>query len=56
MEDNMDKVVFRSWCRAWMRMSQIFFDHKKLVAATSVPDRGILGAGTVITIKGQPQA
>jgi hypothetical protein len=35
--------------------SQVFFDHKKLVAGDVFMIEWIPGAGTVITIKGQPQ-
>ncbi len=55
MEDNMDKAAFSKLVPGVMRMSQIFFDHKKLVAGDSFLIEWIPGAGTVITIKGQPQ-
>ena len=35
MEDNMDKAAFSKLVPGVMRMSQIFFDHKKLVAGDS---------------------
>lgn len=55
IEDNMDKAAFSKLVPGVMRMSQIFFDHKKLVAGDSFLIEWIPGAGTIITIKGQPQ-
>ncbi len=55
IEDNMDKAAFSKLVPGVMRMSQIFFDHKKLVAGDSFLIEWVPGAGTVITIKGQPQ-
>lgn len=55
IEDNMDKAAFSKLVPGVMRMSQIFFDHKKLVAGDAFMIEWIPGVGTVITIKGQPQ-
>ncbi len=55
IEDNMDKAAFSKLVPGVMRMSQVFFDHKKLVAGDVFMIEWIPGAGTVITIKGQPQ-
>jgi hypothetical protein len=55
IEDNMDKAAFSKLVPGVMRMSQVFFDHKKLIAGDVFMIEWIPGAGTVITIKGQPQ-
>lgn len=55
MEDNMDKAAFSRLIPGVMRMSQIFSDHKKLVAGDQFMIDWIPGTGTVITVKGKPQ-
>ena len=55
VEDNSPRSEMSKLIPGLMRMSQIFFDHKKLVAGDSFLIEWIPGAGTVITIKGQPQ-
>jgi hypothetical protein len=52
MEDNMDKAAFSKLVPGVLRMSQIFSDHKKLVAGDSFLIDWIPGTGTVITVKG----
>ena len=55
MEDNMDRAAFSKLIPGVMRMSQIFSDHKKLVAGDQFQIDWIPGTGTVITVKGKPQ-
>jgi hypothetical protein len=55
MEDNMDKAAFSKLVPGVLRMSQIFSDHKKLVAGEQFAIDWVPGTGTVITVKGQPQ-
>lgn len=55
MEDNMDKAAFSKLIPGVLRMSQIFSDHKKLVAGDAFSIDWIPGTGTVITVKGVPQ-
>jgi hypothetical protein len=55
MEDNMDKAAFSKVVPGVMRMSQIFSDHKKLVAGDNFLIDFIPGTGTIITVKGKPQ-
>ncbi|MEP6824676.1 MAG: chalcone isomerase family protein [Ramlibacter sp.] len=55
IEDNMDKAAFSKLIPGVLRMSQIFSDHKKLVAGDSFLIDWIPGAGTVISVKGIPQ-
>lgn len=55
MEDNMDRAAFSKLIPGVLRMSQIFSDHKKLVAGDQFMIDWIPGTGTVITVKGQPQ-
>lgn len=55
VEDNMEKSAFSKMIPGLMRMSQIFTDHKKLVAGDSFTIEWIPGTGTIISVKGQPQ-
>ena len=55
MEDNMDKAAFSKLIPGVLRMSQIFSDHKKLVAGDQFMIDWIPGTGTLITVKGKPQ-
>ena len=55
MEDNMDRAAFSRLIPGVLRMSQIFSDHKKLVAGDQFQIDWIPGTGTIITVKGKPQ-
>lgn len=55
MEDNMDRAAFSKLVPGVLRMSQIFSDHKKLVAGDAFSIDWVPGTGTVITVKGMPQ-
>jgi len=55
MEDNMDRAAFSKLVPGVLRMSQIFSDHKKLVAGDAFSIDWIPGTGTVITVKGVVQ-
>ena len=55
MEDNMDRAAFSKLVPGVLRMSQIFSDHKKLVAGDAFSIDWIPGTGTVITVKGKVQ-
>ena len=55
MEDNMDKAAFSKLIPGVLRMSQVFSDHKKLVAGDTFSIDWVPGTGTVITVKGVPQ-
>ncbi|RZJ15985.1 MAG: hypothetical protein EOO54_18000 [Haliea sp.] len=55
IEDNMDKAAFSKLIPGVMRMSQIFSDHKKLVAGDTFSIDWIPGTGTIINVKGIPQ-
>ena len=55
MEDNMDRAAFSKLIPGVLRMSQIFSDHKKLVAGDQFQIDWTPGTGTVITLKGKPQ-
>lgn len=55
VEDNMEKSAFSKMIPGLMRMSQIFTDHKKLVAGDNFTIEWIPGTGTIISVKGQPQ-
>ncbi|MGE0498639.1 MAG: chalcone isomerase family protein [Ramlibacter sp.] len=55
MEDNMDKAAFSKLIPGVLKMSQIFSDHKKLVAGDTFAIDWIPGTGTVITVKGKAQ-
>ncbi len=55
MEDNMDRAAFSKLVPGVLRMSQVFSDHKKLVAGDTFSIDWVPGTGTVITVKGVPQ-
>lgn len=55
MEDNMDKASFSKLIPGVLRMSQIFSEHKKLVAGDQFTIDWVPGTGTVISVKGKPQ-
>jgi hypothetical protein len=55
VEDNMDKAAFSKLIPGVLRMSQIFTDHKKLNAGESFTIEWVPGAGTIVSVKGQPQ-
>ena len=55
VEDNMEKAAFSKMIPGLLRMSQIFTDHKKLVAGDNFTIEWIPGTGTIISVKGQPQ-
>jgi hypothetical protein len=56
IEDNMEKAAFSKLIPGVLRMSQIFSDYKKLNAGESFQIDWIPGTGTVLTIRGVPQA
>lgn len=55
MEDNMDRATFVQLIPGIMRMSQIFSDHKKLMAGDSFTLDWIPGQGLSIAVKGKVQ-
>ncbi|MEQ1659040.1 MAG: chalcone isomerase family protein [Hylemonella sp.] len=55
MEDNMDRAAFVQLVPGIMRMSQIFSDHKKLMAGDSFTLDWIPGQGLSIAVKGKVQ-
>jgi len=55
MEDNMDKASFSKLVPGVLRMSQIFSEHKKLMAGDQFTIDWVPGTGTVISVKGKPQ-
>lgn len=55
MEDNMDRAAFVQLIPGIMRMSQIFSDHKKLVAGDSFTLDWLPGQGLSIAVKGKVQ-
>ena len=55
MEDNMDRAAFSKLIPGVLRMSQIFSDHKKLLAGEVFTVDWLPGTGTVVTVKGVPQ-
>jgi len=55
MEDNMDRAAFIQLIPGIMRMSQIFSDHKKLVAGDSFTLDWLPGQGLSIAVKGKVQ-
>jgi len=55
MEDNMDKASFSKLIPGVLRMSQIFSEHKKLVAGDQFTIDWVPGTGTIISVKGKPQ-
>ena len=55
MEDNMEKAAFSKLIPGVMRMSQVFSDHKKLMAGDTFSMEWVPGAGSIITVKGVVQ-
>jgi len=55
MEDNMDRAAFVQLIPGIMRMSQIFSDHKKLMAGDSFTLDWVPGQGLFIAVKGKVQ-
>jgi hypothetical protein len=55
MEDNMDRAAFVQLIPGIMRMSQIFSDHKKLMAGDSFTLDWVPGQGLSIAVKGKVQ-
>ncbi|MDP3252477.1 MAG: chalcone isomerase family protein [Hydrogenophaga sp.] len=53
MEDNMERAAFSKLIPGVLRMSQIFSNHKKLLAGETFLVDWIPGAGTLITVKGK---
>ncbi len=55
MEDNMDRAAFVQLIPGIMRMSQIFSDHKRLMAGDSFTLDWVPGQGLSIAVKGKVQ-
>ena len=55
MEDNMDRAAFVQLIPGIMRMSQIFSDHKKLMAGDNFTLDWVPGQGLSIAVKGKVQ-
>ncbi|GGH60674.1 hypothetical protein GCM10010975_23600 [Comamonas phosphati] len=55
MEDNMERSAFSKLVPGVLRMSQIFTEHKRLLAGETFLVDWIPGHGTQITVKGRPQ-
>jgi len=53
MEDNMERSAFSKLIPGVLRMSQIFSNHKKLMAGETFLVDWIPGTGTLITVKGK---
>jgi hypothetical protein len=53
MEDNMERTAFSRLIPGVLRMSQIFSNHKKLMAGETFLIDWIPGTGTLITVKGK---
>lgn len=53
MEDNMERAAFSKLIPGVLRMSQIFSNHKKLMAGETFLVDWIPGTGTLITVKGK---
>jgi hypothetical protein len=53
MEDNMERAAFSRLIPGVLRMSQIFSNHKKLMAGETFLIDWIPGTGTLITVKGK---
>jgi hypothetical protein len=56
MEDNMDKAAFSKLVPGVLRMSELFSKHKNLKAGETFSIDWVPGTGTVITVKGVPEA
>lgn len=55
MEDNMERAAFSKLIPGVMRMSEIFTQHKKLLAGENFMVDWLPGQGAIVTVKGQPQ-
>lgn len=55
IEDNMDRAGFSKLVPGVLRMSKIFFDHKKLMQGDKFTIDWIPGTGTVLTVTGEQQ-
>lgn len=55
VEDNMEKGTFSKLIPGLLRMSQIFTEHKKLLAGQSFTIDWIPGLGTIVSVAGVPQ-
>jgi hypothetical protein len=53
IEDNMDRAAFSKLIPGVLRMSNIFSEHKKLLAGETFLIDWVPGRGTVLTIKGK---
>ena len=53
MEDNMDKAAFSKLIPGVLRMSEVFSNHKKLLAGENFIVDWVPGTGTVLTVKGK---
>lgn len=53
MEDNMERSAFSKLIPGVIRMSQVFTDHKKLLASETFVLDWVPGTGTVLTVKGK---
>ncbi|MBE0587117.1 MAG: chalcone isomerase family protein, partial [Hydrogenophaga sp.] len=53
MEDNMERSAFSKLIPGVIRMSQVFTDHKKLLAGETFVLDWVPGTGTVLTVKGR---
>ncbi len=56
MEDNSSKAEISKLIPGLMKMSQLFSEHKKLVAGDSFSIDWVPGVGSTLNIKGKPQA
>lgn len=55
VEDNMGKAEMSKLVPGLIRMSQLFSDHKKLVAGDNFVIDWVPGTGTVVTVKGKAE-
>lgn len=55
MEDNMNRAAFVQLIPGILRMSQIFSDHKKLMAGDSFTLDWVPNQGLMVSVKGKPQ-
>ena len=53
MEDNMDKAAFSKLIPGVLRMSEVFSNHKKLLAGENFIVDWVPGTGTVLSVKGK---
>lgn len=55
VEDNMGKAEMSKLVPGLIRMSQLFSDHKKLVAGDNFVIDWVPGTGTIVTVKGKAE-